>query len=182
MTDQSPTPTPSVEPKSGWHTLSQNSKIARIIGAVFALFIVISLAGGGSGQTTTTTTEATPTTISTSQQWSDWKSSFLSVVSQTQSDYTQTQADLTNGDYSASTQDFATLSQDATNIGAMNDSIDPSINADVTQLSIAIQNVATTGISALNSSDTTAFENAINAYGVAVDTLTTDLATANSTY
>ena len=183
MTDQTPTPVPTPEPKSGWNTLSQNAKIGVILGAIFALILVFAVAGGGSTNTTPSTTQdTTPTTVSASDQWNAWKSTFQPVVSQVQADYTQTTADLTNGDVTAVTTDFATLAHDGNELNSLANSPDTTVNLYVQSVANDLQQIASTGIAALSSSDLSAFTNACNAFGADSTSLATAVGNDNSLY
>jgi hypothetical protein len=185
MTDETPSvePTPTIETKSGWNSLTTNAKIAIGLVAFVVLLAVIGMSGGGGGNTPAPVTiDTTPTTISLAEQWSNWKSTALPIISKTQTDYTQTVADLTNGDYNASVQDFATLSQDANDMNGAANSPDTAVNAALQASAGDLQQIASTGLVALSSNDTTAFENAVNQWSIDTTTLATATGNANNTY
>jgi len=188
MTDNQ---TPPVEPKASeqlasfWNSLSKNAKIA--IGVV-ALVLIFVLAGSGGGSSTpaptTVTIDTTPTTISVSEAYINWKSGFTPLIAQVQSDYTTTYADLSNSDQASATSDFAKLSQDATDLYAMANSPDEILNGHVRDLASAIQDIATTGIYALNNpnGDLTEFANAVAQMNTATNNCTADLQRDNAQY
>ena len=186
MTDETPnvepTPTPTIKPKSGWNSLTTNAKIAIGLVALVVVLAVIGMSGGGGNTPAPVTTDTTPTTISLSDQWSSWKSEAQPVISQTQTDYTQATADLTNGDYNASVQDFATLSQDANDMNNAANSPDTAVNAALQASAGDLQQIASLGLVALSSNDTTAFEQAVNQWNTDTNTLATAIGNANSTY
>jgi len=190
MTQETPRVEPASTPESkagqqlasAWKSLSQNAKIAIVVVSVFLVIILLSTGNSNSPSSTTVTIDTTPTTISVSDQYIAWKEELVPVINQMQTDYTQTQADLNNADFSASTQDFATLSQDATNIASLAHSPDATINQDVMDLSASVQEVASSGLSALGSNDLTGFDVALNHYSNATTKLTDDINKANSTY
>ena len=188
--------TPSVEPNSTpenkatnslittWNSLSNGVKAVVII-AVIVLVIAVAGSGGGGNSTPTTSSSSVvtaPPTSSPSQLWNAWKSELAPVISQTQSDYTQTEADLSNADYEASTQDFASLSQDATDITALANGPDVAVNNDLLDVASSLHEIATTGISAMNSGDLAGFTAALDHYGKSTDKLAADLANANTLY
>ena len=186
MTDETPsvepTPTPTIKPKTGWNSLPTNAKIAIGLVALVVLLAVIGISGGGGNTPAPVTVDTTPTTISLSEQWSSWKSTTQPIISQTQTDYTQATADLTNGDYNASVQDFATLSQDANDMNGAANSPDTAVNAALQATAGDLQQIASTGLVALTSNDTTAFEQAVKQWNTDTNTLATAIGNANSTY
>jgi hypothetical protein len=188
MTDNQ---TPTVEPKSSehlagfWNSLSKNAKIA--IGVVLVVIVIAIASSGGGGNNNNNNSGGnggggtiTTSTQSFSEQWSAWKPTFLPIISQTQSDYTTTAADLTNGDQVAATSDFATLSQDATDWINNANSPSSAVNNDIQTVGNDLQNIATTGLQALNSYDLTAFSQACQQYNTDTNTLANDIAIANS--
>ena len=183
--NETPMPTPSKAPNPiavFWSSLSKNAKIAVVVIAVILFFAVI---GGGSSSNTTTTqpTVTVPTTVSVSQQWSDWKSSFLPIVSATNADYLLTQADLGNYDEAASRSDFATLASDGTEWLAYANSPDETVNADVRAVAIDLQDISTYGISVLNGNDALAeFQKACQDFNADTTKLANDMESATASY
>jgi len=190
MTQETPQvePASTPEPKAGqqlsnaWKSLSKNARIAIVVVSVFLVILLSSAGNSNSPSSTTVTIDTTPTTLSVSDQYIAWKDEFVPVISQMQAHYTQTQADLNNADLAASTQDFATLAQDATNIASLAHSPDANINRGVLDLAASIQEVASSGLSALSSNDLTSFYAALEHYGRATTQLTDYINTANSIY
>jgi hypothetical protein len=184
MTDETPSvePTPTIETKSGWNSLTTNAKIAIGLVAFVVLLVVIGTSGGGGNTPAPVTIDTTPTTISLAEQWSNWKSTAQPIISKTQTDYTQAVADLTNGDYNASVQDFATLSQDANDMNGAANSPDTAVNAALQASAGDLQQIASTGLVALSSNDTTAFQNAVNQWNIDTNTAATAIGNANKTY
>ena len=181
MTDATPNPTP---PK-GWHSLTQNTKIAiGVIGAVIVLAIVIG-ASGGNGNNNTITTPTTSTTVDFATQFNSWKTSFLPIFSQFQADYTTTVADLTNADTVAATKDFATLAQDASTMEGASGSPDPATTSAISQLCSDVQALSSEGIQSIinitnGGSLTAGFGTDAQNVGTDITALTTALQNANS--
>jgi len=180
MTDATPSPTP---PK-GWHSLTQNTKIAiGVLGAIIVLAIVVGASGGNSNNTSTTPT--TPTTVDFATQFSSWKTSFLPIFSQFQADYTTTVADLTNADTVAATNDFATLAQDASTMESASGSPDLATTSAISQLCSDIQALSSEGIQSITDisnggSLTAGFGTYAQNVGMDITALTTALQNANS--
>lgn len=177
------TPTP-----KGWSALSKNTKIVLV---AVAVIIALAISGGSSSSNNTTSTTPdtsyTPTTISVSEQYSSWKSSFSPVFSTLITDYTQTTTDLGNGDMASSRIDFVSLSQDAIDISSYANSPDDNLNTIVAQLAVDLGILAGEGTQSLNNIDmggspTQGFYDACTSIGNDIAALNSALDTANATY
>ena len=182
MPDQKPT-NPLV---AFWASLSKNAKIVITVVAVIIFFAIV---GSGSSNNNTPTTQPTvtvPSTISVADQWSEWKSSFMPLVNQTETDYTTTQADLSNYDSVAATSDFAQLSQDATDWIGYNNSPNAEVNRLVNAVSVDLQMISSNGVLVLSgdqSASTMAdFQKACQDFNNDTTALATAIGNANSSY
>ena len=183
-TTETPTPTPTPQKKYGKWV---------IIGLVLIIFYAIGSSGSDSNSNNNSSNDNSssqtwdvPTTISVADEWSTWKSDFMPLVSQTQTDYAQTQADLSSEDLSASLDDFTVLSQDATDWISYNNSPNANVNRLVTAVSVDLQMIASQGVIVLTG-DTSSqaiadFQSYCQDFGRDTDALATAIENANNSY
>lgn len=170
----------------------QNKKTLKIIGAVVGVLILIGIASGGGSSSNNSSNNSndnsssnytpTPSAADLGSQWQDWKSVFMPVVQQTEADYNQTVADLQAGDYYAAKQDFATLSGDSGDWYTYDFSPNATVNAGVRAVAEDLQNIAYTGLMAMDGGSLSDFNSACEKFGADTDKLAVDIENANNSY
>lgn len=133
----------------------KNKKTLKIVGAVIAGIIVLSVIGGGGSKNSsnnTIDTTYTPTTeiYQSGPNWNDWTGGFSPVWQKFYADWNATLADLSNADAYAARQDFAQLSHDAAEISTWSSSPDSSVNTWVNSLANDVNTLAYEGVQSLN--------------------------------
>ena len=174
----------------------KNKKTLKIVGAVIAGIIVLSIIGGGgstkkqhnnsNGDYTPDTSYVAPTTpVDDSAAWSTWKNGYLPVWQSFYSHYQQTMVDLSNGDIGAASNDYLSMSYDAVDMMQWDNSPSFTINSDVDALAADINALCVEGNQSLinisNGGDITyGFQGAANAVKTDINTMTIDLQNVNN--
>lgn len=174
----------------------QNKKTLKIVGAVIAGIIVLSIIGGGgsksksnnnndSNYTPDTSYTAPTTTVDNTAAWVTWKNGYLPTWQSFYSHYQQTIVDLGNGNISAASQDYLAMSYDAVAMSNWDNSPSYSINYDVQTLAADINTMCVEGNQSLinisvGGDVTYGFQSAVNAVKADIATMTDDLNNVNN--
>ena len=169
----------------------KNKKTLKIVGAVIAGIIVLSVIGGGSSKNSSNNTIDTNYTTTTEMyqygpNWNDWTSGFSPVWQKFYADWNATLADLSNADAYAARQDFAQLSHDAAEISTWSSSPDSAVNSWVDSLANDVNSLAYEGVQSLNNIDaggdiTPGFTSSADAVKADISGLTSALEAATGT-